>query len=84
MSILVDERTRLLVQGMGREGTFHAEQAIDYGTRYVGGVAPGRGSGAALGRPLFDTRPVQSQRRGRIRQLFSSRRPLRLMRCSRL
>lgn len=55
MSILVDERTRLLVQGMGREGTFHAEQAIDYGTRYVGGVAPGRGSGAALGRPLFDT-----------------------------
>ena len=55
MSILVDERTRLLVQGMGREGTFHAEQAIDYGTRFVGGVAPGRGGGAALGRPLFDT-----------------------------
>jgi succinyl-CoA synthetase alpha subunit len=55
MSILVDERTRLLVQGMGREGTFHAEQALDYGTRFVGGVAPGRGGGAALGRPLFDT-----------------------------
>jgi succinyl-CoA synthetase alpha subunit len=55
MSILVDERTRLLVQGMGREGTFHAEQAIDYGTRFVGGVAPGRGGGAALGRPLFHT-----------------------------
>lgn len=55
MSVLVDERTRLLVQGMGREGTFHAEQALDYGTRFVGGVAPGRGGGAALGRPLFDT-----------------------------
>jgi succinyl-CoA synthetase alpha subunit len=55
MSILVDEHTRLLVQGMGREGTFHAEQAIEYGTRFVGGVAPGRGGGAALGRPLFDT-----------------------------
>jgi succinyl-CoA synthetase alpha subunit len=55
MSILVDEHTRLLVQGMGREGTFHAEQAIDYGTRFVGGIAPGRGGGAALGRPLFDT-----------------------------
>jgi succinyl-CoA synthetase alpha subunit len=55
MSILVDERTRLLVQGMGREGTFHAEQALDYGTRFVGGVAPGRGGGAALGLPLFDT-----------------------------
>jgi succinyl-CoA synthetase alpha subunit len=55
MSILVDERTRLLVQGMGREGTFHAEQALDYGTRFVGGVVPGRGGGAVLGRPLFDT-----------------------------
>ena len=55
MSILVDEDTRLLVQGMGREGRFHAEQAVDYGTRYVGGVNPGRGGGAALGRPLFNT-----------------------------
>jgi succinyl-CoA synthetase alpha subunit len=55
MSILVDEHTRLLVQGMGREGTFHAEQAIAYGTRFVGGVAPGRGGGVALGQPLFHT-----------------------------
>ncbi len=55
MSILVDKNTRLLVQGMGREGRFHAEQAVDYGTRYVGGVNPGRGGGAALGRPLFNT-----------------------------
>jgi succinyl-CoA synthetase alpha subunit len=55
MSILVDQNTRLLVQGMGREGTFHAEQALDYGTRFVGGVHPGRGGGAALGRPLFNS-----------------------------
>src|ERR1043166_6975064 len=55
MSILVDHNTRLLVQGMGREGRFHAEQAIEYGTRFVGGVHPGRGGGAALGRPLFNT-----------------------------
>ena len=55
MSILVDENTRLLVQGMGREGRFHAEQAVDYGTRFVGGVNPGRGGGAALGRPLFNS-----------------------------
>ena len=55
MSILVGEHTRLIVQGMGREGTFHAEQAIAYGTCYVGGIAPGRGGGEALGHPLFDT-----------------------------
>ena len=55
MSILVDEHTRLIVQGMGREGTFHAEQAIAYGTCVVGGVTPGRGGGTALGHPLFDT-----------------------------
>jgi succinyl-CoA synthetase alpha subunit len=55
MSILVGEHTRLIVQGMGREGTFHAEQAIAYGTHYVGGIAPGRGGEEALGYPLFDT-----------------------------
>lgn len=55
MSILVDQRTRLLVQGMGREGMFHAEQAMAYGTCVVGGVAPGRGGGTALGQPLFNS-----------------------------
>jgi succinyl-CoA synthetase alpha subunit len=55
MSILVDARTRLLVQGMGREGTFHAEQALEYGTHVVGGVTPGRGGSTVLGQPLFDT-----------------------------
>jgi succinyl-CoA synthetase alpha subunit len=55
VSILVDEQTRLLVQGMGREGTFHAGQAIEYGTHVVGGVAPRRGGGTVLEQPLFDT-----------------------------
>ena len=55
MSILVGKETRLLVQGMGREGTFHAEQAIAYGTTYVGGVAPGKGGGRALDQPLFNS-----------------------------
>jgi succinyl-CoA synthetase alpha subunit len=56
MSILVDGRTRLLVQGItGREGTFHTEQAMAYGTTVVAGVVPGQGGSTHLGVPVFNT-----------------------------
>lgn len=56
MSILVDENTRLVVQGLtGREGIFHGEQMIAYGTNIVAGVTPGKGGQTVLGVPVFDT-----------------------------
>jgi len=56
MSILIDERTRLLVQGMtGTEGTFHTQRAIEYGSKVVAGVTPGKGGMLALDVPIFNT-----------------------------
>lgn len=56
MSILVDKDTRLIVQGLtGREGSFHAQQMIEYGTNVVGGVTPGKGGTKHLDVPVFDT-----------------------------
>lgn len=56
MSILVDENTRLIVQGLtGSQGRFHAEQMIKYGTNIVAGVTPGKGGQTCLGVPVFDT-----------------------------
>lgn len=56
MSILIDKNTRLVVQGFtGREGSFHAEQMIEYGTTVIGGVTPGKGGAQHLDRPVFNT-----------------------------
>jgi succinyl-CoA synthetase alpha subunit len=56
MSILIDKNTRVICQGFtGKQGTFHSEQAIAYGTKLVGGVTPGRGGDKHLDRPVFNT-----------------------------
>src|SRR5712675_1127019 len=62
MSVLVNEKTRVVVQGLtGREGGFHAQQAIEYGTKVIAGVTPGKGGSYALGSnsskgvPVFNT-----------------------------
>lgn len=55
MSILIDKNTRVLCQGMGKAGTFHAQQCRDYGTQVVGGVVPGKGGTTKEGFPLFNT-----------------------------
>ena len=56
MSVLVNKDSKIIVQGFtGKEGTFHAEQMIDYGTNVIGGVTPGKGGTLHLGKPVYNT-----------------------------
>jgi succinyl-CoA synthetase alpha subunit len=56
MSVLVNKNTKVITQGFtGQQGTFHSEQAVDYGTKLVGGVTPGKGGSEHIGLPVFNT-----------------------------
>jgi succinyl-CoA synthetase alpha subunit len=77
MSILVNKRTRVIVQGFtGKQGTFHAQQCLAYGTRIVGGVTPGRGGTRHLDQPVFDTvRSAVQDTGATVSMIYVPRRP---------
>jgi malate-CoA ligase subunit alpha len=70
VSILLDEKTRVIVQGFtGDKGTFHAKEMIAYGTNVVGGVTPGKGGNEHLGRPVFNTAKEAVEHTGTVASL---------------
>ena len=76
MSILIDEKSRVMVQGFtGDKGTFHAKEMIAYGTNVVGGVTPGKGGATHLGLPVFNTVKEAVRATGATAASPSSRRP---------
>src|SRR5947207_3527290 len=65
MSILIDKNTKVICQGFtGKNGTFHSEAAIAYGTRMVGGTSPGKGGSTHLDFPVFDTGAEAKEKTG--------------------
>src|SRR5437879_13243585 len=70
MSILIDKSTRVLCQGMGKAGTFHAIQCREYGTQVVGGVVPGKGGTTKEGFPIFNTVAEAASKTGANAQMI--------------
>ena len=85
MAILADNKTKLIVQGItGREGSFHTQKMIEYGTQVVGGVTPGKGGEWVHGAPVFDTVKSAVEATGANARLFTLFYSTPAGRCSRL